>query len=766
MRLWSGVVFAALMAGPPPSAPPPAVRVDTAGGVVRVAAGRATWELATDAFDVVHAATFDGAPRLGPGRVTVEALGRALRFGAPSEVTHGGDWVELRGWADEASNLWYVARYQFFADRPLARLVLTLTDRHDRSPAPEPSDPHWKDRLLGKWRLELGARGGRPVSVTQHNSFSASTPEGPWVDVVSASGAPYQWRPDPATGGDRLQLAHAARDAANQVVWHPAFTGPARLTALVTPFRGATARRAARAVAYEIVDASGAPHVVVRDQRQSAIDLGVWPLGPRSVVRVEATGSGDEVALAGPLAVAPEGGGARPFQVKLGVRHDGVVVAGPVTLVVKDFWQHHPITLWRTADAVGWEAIERPAQYTGGMGVTIESMIALDGSPDAAAAALYEPPPRALPARVHPVDASLARGPVGERYDALVRAFVPRFAAEQERTDNFGWRNWGDYQIANSYTDKAGVPTEDWANLQYDLPSGLLVAWLRTGDPRLWRWAQASVRHLMDIDLVKFTPFRDKLDGLVYRKGEMPRDRSHVTAEPIPDEGFAFRSLLLYSAITGETWARDLAKQNIDRLVYYAQTRPNYVLEGGRPTAWMLRAALAGAEWFPEDGDHAYQATADEIVRLLLGYYAEHKRLPGRQPVWEGQIVEGLAEYHRRTGRADVAAMIVGEVRHLLGEEVRRRPDGDGWQLRYCYVEARGCPAWTDDENYLYLWLGGIAYAGSISRDPSFGRWADTLFGYGEKAILKRHEVRNWTSLLGFPHYYLELSGKTAVGQR
>ena len=154
-------------------------------------------------------------------------------------------------------------------------------------------------------------------------------------------------------------------------------------------------------------------------------------------------------------------------------------------------------------------------------------------------------------------------------------------------------------------------------------------------------------------------------------------------------------------------------------------------------------------------------------MRLLLGYYAEHKRLPGRQPVWEGQIVEGLAEYHRRTGRADVAKVIVEGARKLLTDDVRRAPDGQ-YEFMYCLPEQqKDCgDTWSKDENYLYLWLGGIAYAGSISRDPSFGRWADTLFGYGEKAILKRHEVRNWTSLLGFPHYYLELSGKTAVGQR
>jgi hypothetical protein len=759
MQVWVAALLAAVAAGPAHG-----LAFTEADGALTIAAGRATWTISTKKFDVVHAAALDGKPRLGPGRATVQALGQSLAFGPPAQVTRGADWVELRGWVDEPSHLWYVARYQFFPDHPFVRLVLTLTDRHDTSPAPEPSDPHWKGRLLSRLRLEVGAAGGAPTSVTQLGSWSASSPGAPWVEVVSASGAPYQWTaPDPAFIKGTGQIAHAgSQDGANQVVWHPAFAGRARLTALVSGFSGGAAYRAAKAVAYEVVDADGRTHAIFGDQRRARIELGTWPLAKSSVVRLRATGSGQETVLAGTLVVAPQDGppGARQtFEIPVGVRHEGALGSGPVTLVVKDFWQHHPISLWRTEGALGWQAIEEPALYTGGMGVTIESLIALDGPAKTASDVLYAPPPRGLPRFVHPLDGTLAHGPVGTRYDALLKAFVPRFAAELERMDDFGWRNWGDYQIGPSYTDKKEGPVENWANLQYDLPTGLLVAWLRTGDPTLWRWAQASVRHLMDLDLVKFNPFKDKLDGLVYRKGAMARARTHVDAEPIVDQGYAWRSLLLYFALTGEEWARDLAKQNIDRLVYYATTRPQFVLEGGRPAAWMLRGALAGAEWFPDDRAHDYQKTADEIVRLLVGSFHEHGRLPGRQPVWQGQIVEGLAEVHRRTQRADVAAVIVGEARHLLHDAVRRRPDG-GFDLRYCY-EARECgKEWTDEENYVFLWLGSIAYAGAISGDARLAQWADALYAYGEKKMLKRRDARGWTSVLGFPYLYVDLAAQ------
>ncbi|MDB4969214.1 MAG: hypothetical protein JWN44_4903 [Myxococcales bacterium] len=630
MRALGALALLAAFAGTADAA---GIQIARGGDAVDVTTGEARFSISTKSFDVLHAASLGGKPRLGPGRVTVNALGSTSTFGAPSEVTTGGDWVELRGWADAPKHLWYVARYQFFDGKPYTRLVLTLTDRHDDSPAPEPSDRHWNGRQLAQWRLEVGAPGGKPASVTQHNSYSFSSAGGPWVEVVSASGAPYQWAPrEAAVDPKRIELTHQAASGANQIVWHPMAEGSAELTALLTPWSGGSAYHAAKTVSYEIVDAAGKTHTVAGDQRNGTIKLGTFALGRSSVVRLKATGAGEEIAVAGSLRVAPTGG--KPFEVALGARHDGVLGDGAITVAVKDFWQHHPMTLFRTAAAIGWQAIERPEDYTGGMGLTLETLIAIDGPPAAAALALYAPPARNVPLKLHPVDGSLARSAIGDRYDALLKVFAAHYREDLERLDSFGWRNWGDYQIGTSYTDKSGVVVEDWANEQYDLPNGLLMAWLRTGDPALWRYAQASVRHLMDLDLVKFNPFLDKLNGLVYRKGEMRRPRSHFDAEPITDQGFAFRSLLLYFQLTGEVWARDLAKQNIDRLVFYATTRPQFVLNGGRPTAWMLRAALAGAEWFGNDRAHPYQLIADGIVRQLLDYYQEHKRLPGRQPVW------------------------------------------------------------------------------------------------------------------------------------
>jgi hypothetical protein len=390
-------------------------------------------------------------------------------------------------------------------------------------------------------------------------------------------------------------------------------------------------------------------------------------------------------------------------------------------------------------------------------------MVSIDGRAHDAQVLLYAPPPRKLPPWVHPVDGSLAGGEFGGRYDRLLRLFAQRHTEDLESQDSFGWRNWGDYQIGTSYIN-GGQRYEDWANLQYDLPFGLLLAWLRTGDPTLWRYGQASVRHLMDIDLVKFSPYGDKLNGLVYRKGEMARPNSHVSSEPIVDQAFAFRSLLLYHALTGEAWARDLAKQSIERLAWYA-ARGSFIEWGDRPLAWMLRGVLAGAQHFRGESSYDFAHLADTIVDGIMRFYRKYGQLPGIQPVWQGQLVEGLIQYYELTHRLDVRDVIISHARYLVSQALRRRSDGE-FEYLYCFGKhgrvTEGCATaeWSSEYNYGLLWLSSIAYAYSLTKDPALARAARDIFAQAEARLATEGSTRVWSSALGFPHLFLEVFAK------
>jgi hypothetical protein len=762
-----------------------------------VEAGAYRWRISRQRFTVVEGATAGGVPRLTPGGATVRLQDRELAFGPPVEHDTGDDWVELRGWVVPEAHLWYVARYQFFAARPFCRLVMTLTDRHDAVLAdPEqqgsvadalgallhgrerprtepwssgPGDARWKQRRIERWRLAIGAQAGRPESVTQRNSFDGSREGEPRVEVTSVSGSAYQWRPLLDLDPSRYQLRHDVGDPRNRVTWYPMHTGTAQLEALYTGFK--ERYKGSLGVTYEVRDARGRIKKVFFDQAPGprVVDLGTHDLDAESFVALAATGSGKEPqAIAGSLRVTPQGGG-KPFEIPLGRRHPGVLADGPVMLAVKDFWQHHPISLFRTRDAIGWEAIERPELLGPGMSLTLESLVSIDGGEREGRALLYRPPERNLPSWLHPIDGSLAPGAIPGRYDELLRSFAETYPAVLEGQDSFGWRNWGDYQIGGSYTSDSG-PVEQWANLQYDLPYGLLLAWLRTGDAGLWQHAQASVRHLMDIDLVKFQPFPVKLNGLVYRKGEMPRERSHVAAEPVVDQGFGFRSLLLYHHLTGESWARELARQHIRQLAWYGKNRLPFVRFGDRPAAWMLRGALAGAEHFPDDAAYDYRAVADALVAEILAYHRTAGRLPGGQPVWQGQLIEALALYHARTGRRDVAEVITSYTRFLLERCMRRKPDGTyefAYSLQSREAEVPfGVKSWTNEDNYAFLWLASIAYAHALSGDRFFAERGRELFDYAVSRLGRERSPRPWTSALAFPHYFLHEFGEAVPTAR
>jgi hypothetical protein len=67
---------------------------------------------------------------------------------------------------------------------------------------------------------------------------------------------------------------------------------------------------------------------------------------------------------------------------------------------------------------------------------------------------------------------------------------------------------------------------------------------------------------------------------------------------------------------------------------------------------------------------------------------------------------------------------------------------------------------WTDEVNYPFLWLSSIAAAYKLSNDPFFAKWADQLFAFGEAKMREPHDTRSWTSVLAFPHWFVELSAQ------
>lgn len=91
------------------------------------------------------------------------------------------------------------------------------------------------------------------------------------------------------------------------------------------------------------------------------------------------------------------------------------------------------------------------------------------------------------------------------RYLDYVQSIIEgpdRFEAKRELIDEFGWRHYGDlYADHESVGHHGARPLVSHYNNQYDFIYGALVHFLRTGDHRWWRLADAAARHVMDIDI-------------------------------------------------------------------------------------------------------------------------------------------------------------------------------------------------------------------------------------------------------------------------
>ncbi len=726
-----------------------------------------TWVISKTSFNVIEDGSVSGQQKINGGGASVVFMGANLSFAAPIEFLSGSDWLEMRGWISETNNLWYVARYKFKQGTPVVHLALSMTDRHNQGVTEGHWDPFWDDRFISELNVNISSPLTFQINTyKQYNSHSGGDITAPYAEVVSASGSPYQWRHNPRTdpvfNNDYLLEHGAVGEGENQIIWYPRHQGSADLQADFTVLPWAYLR--AEGVTYEINHVNGSSSVVV-DQTNPPIDLGVYTLDNNSTVILKDTGSGPIQARSLLLFDNDE---QLIKEMVFGERLPNDIVSQQgVSFVVNDLWQHHPVEISSSQNNMAVNTILTPTILMGGMGKTLDIVISMAGSSAAAKQMLVAPEIPQLPTWWDPIDGSLK--PVVE-FDNLLSSAGALIDKADEKADNFGWKNWGDYQIGNSYTIAEG-PVEDWASLQVDLPTGLLLAWMRTGDEYLWTRARAAVRHMMDIDLVKFQPFRDKFAGVTHRKGACTLNKTHICQEPVFDYSFAWRSFLLYHHITGEEWAKELARMQIDNAAYIALTRESFLVEGGatRPFAWLSRALIYGEKVFPEGTKYLssgtetsmpagtlYRPLLDNIMTRMTNYIITNGRLPGIQPIWMGQLVESMAEYHRITGREDVKQAILIAVNYFIDNSVRIAADETTVEIVYNETTA----SWAEADNYGWFWVSSLVYANQISApnpNPKFMSWADTLYQYSYANTVNNSSIRAWTSALGFPWLYVTL---------
>lgn len=788
MRWYSCLIgtIALFMFAMSPTASGQAMKIDETAANFDITSGAYHWVISKTAFTVFDEASANGTPKLVAGEASADFLGSTSVFGPPSEFLTGDDWVELRGWADQSKQLWYVARYRFFDNQPYAHLAVSLMDRHDNFATEAQWEEYWNDRLLSNYSITLRATSeleGRYFR--QMSSFSGREVNvDPDVIVYSGEGAPFHWRRD--TAMDVIELTHAVTEdpdrqagRTNSITWIPGYVGQAKLTALLTPFGLSEGYRQAEDVVYEIQHKGGIERLFL-DQSSSELNLGSYQLDKDSAVTVftEATYDQESIVRARALRVEPESGA--PFEIDFKRVPDDALQDSGYAVGVVDLWQHWPIEVFSIGRDLVVNALVEPTKWSGGIGLTLDLAVVIDATKTKEAMAAIKAPPvdRSLPAWWSSFDGTLAPH---DNYDRLIGQASASIAAEDERDDNFGWRGYGDYQIAISYSFE-DAQYQNWGSLQYDLALGLLLGWIRTGDEDLWHRARAALRHQMDVGMAKFFPYQPKSSGHLYRKGDCNIADLGTCQDPIPDFGYGYRAFLLWHHLTGESWVKELAHQHIDALAYFSarsggtvRSDTDWLLEhASRPAAWIMRGLYTGAKVFPE-GTQAFEQAGEGIklpngtsydtllgeqLGALVPYINEGTGYyPSDQPVWSGQGLEALAMiYLDRKGQHRDEALkkaIIGSCYDLA--------DSLSWLGgAYDFVYERtpsDIVEWTSEQSYGWLWLSGIEACSKIDdADPErFSDLADDLFEHllstyeGEEEI----SVRVWSSILGFGGHYL-----------
>lgn len=462
-------------------------------------------------------------------------------------------------------------------------------------------------------------------------------------------------------------------------------------------------------------------------------------------------------------------------------KKDDVLQTQHFALNIKDFWQKYPIAAQASGNTLSWVAIKEPTILYGGVGVTIDFALSLDRKnfPANDLKALVDAPPTpSFPDWWLAMDGAPTQN---REYKSLLEFSDNLIGGSDVQSGNWGWKNYGDYQIGAPYYNENNELVFNWGALQYDLTLGMMLSWMSTGDEWLWNRSRAAVRNIMDIQVSKFHPYHQKRSGAGLRKGACPERIGHWCQESIPEFNYHTRALLLYSHLTGEIWPKEIARMLIDNSAYFAYTRTDWTTRHYRIGGWALRNLYYGHVLFGDEGTKyvskgesgwpemsagtSYKMITNKLVEHTVNIIEENGGLGGTQPVWGAQLIEGLTvaldnnllepQLRARTRKAIEVA-----VNKIVNEQLTKR--GNTWWMVYYEDPDRkegDRPAMSNFNTYGWFWVNSFAWV-SKNTPSDHSDLTRTLIGWLMREYRSNPNVRTpraWSSLMGFPSYAINL---------
>jgi len=283
---------------------------------------------------------------------------------------------------------------------------------------------------------------------------------------------------------------------------------------------------------------------------------------------------------------------------------------------------------------------------------------------------------------------------------------------DEKRFYLFDIRNWGD-QIYNKDDDF-------WCNGYYDRQQGFSSEYLMTGDARWFDRLEATVRHIMDIDVCHASADHPDWVGSIHSYN----GANHTTAGPWKAMQRT-KGTLAYWRYTGDIDAKTAALGVADSVI---RANRGIGATSVRDHAGVLYCLMAA---YDETYDAKYLEAArrvahDAIGRIIPGrgcYSEVHGNISyrGNVPWMVAQLAEPLYEYYRHSGDIDAAIAVVGLAESILMENCSRTVLGDVYGYSHN-------PHFKKTSGYHILIAPAILYAYELTGDKWFLEHARAMY--------------------------------------
>ena len=281
----------------------------------------------------------------------------------------------------------------------------------------------------------------------------------------------------------------------------------------------------------------------------------------------------------------------------------------------------------------------------------------------------------AHPARLFSADYACASGGFGymarhdrERFpefDEIVRGLYGEIPAKRFYVN--GLRNWGDQPYGTN-----------WCNGYYDVQQGMAGEYVMSGDPRWFDHLEASVRHIIDVDVCHASQSNSDWVGAIHSGHDGP---NHTTSAPWnPTQ--RTKGTLAYWRLTADRDARDAALGVADTALRENRCVGN--CQSVRDHAGILYCLTSA---FDETLDPKYLQASQRVAHDAIGridrrrgcYGEVHGNISyrGNVPWMVAQLSEGMYEYYRQSGDVEAAIAVVGLAESILTENRTRNVPGD-----------------------------------------------------------------------------------------